>query len=115
MHRSPSCKACEAAHDQATLVCSPLSTAAGIPAQRAQRALDLASSCRSLLVVGSSLAVWSAFRLAKAAAANGAQVAIVTAGTTRADDLATLKVEGRAGEVLTRLAAHPSLGVPPVY
>lgn len=66
-------------------------------------------------MVGSSLAVWSAYRLARAAADNGAQVAIVTAGPTRADDLAQLKVEGRAGEVMARLAAHPSLQVPPVY
>lgn len=77
--------------------------------------MDLASSCKSMLVVGSSLAVWSAFRLAKAAAENGAELAIVTAGPTRADDLASMKVDGRAGEVLARLAAHPSLQVPPVY
>lgn len=88
---------------------------AGIPPARAQAALDLAQRCRSLLVVGSSLAVWSAFRLAKAAADSGAQVAIVTAGATRADELASLKLEGRAGEVMARLAAHPSLQVPPVY
>ena len=66
-----------------------------------------------MLVVGSSLTVWSAYRLAKAAVDGGATLAIVTAGPTRADDLLAsgggLKVEGRAGEVLTRLAAHPSL------
>lgn len=77
--------------------------------------MELARSCRSMLVVGSSLAVWSAFRLAKAAAEGGAPLAIVTAGPTRADGLAALKLEGRAGEVLARLAAHPSLQVPPVY
>ena len=87
----------------------------GIPPERAQRALELAQSCKSMLVVGSSLAVWSAFRLAKAAVDNGAQLAILTAGQTRADELATLKIEGRAGEVLSRLAAHPSLQVPPMY
>jgi NAD-dependent deacetylase sirtuin 4 len=92
----------------------PFSTA-GIPPERAQRALELAQGCRSMLVVGSSLAVWSAFRLAKAAVDNGAQLAILTAGQTRADDIATLKIEGRAGEVLSRLAAHPSLQVPPMY
>lgn len=89
--------------------------AAGIPPEAAQRAMDLATSCRSMLVVGSSLAVWSAFRLAKAAAEGGARLAILTAGPTRADSMAHLKIEGRAGEVLSRLAAHPSLLVPPVY
>ncbi|PRW58627.1 NAD-dependent deacylase SRT2 [Chlorella sorokiniana] len=87
----------------------------GIPAARAQAAMDLASNCRSMVVVGSSLAVWSAFRLAKAAAENGAKLVIVTAGPTRADELAAVKLEARAGEVMARLAAHPSLQVPPVY
>lgn len=77
--------------------------------------MDLATSCCSVLVVGSSLAVWSAFRLAKAAVESGAKLAIITAGPTRADELAALKLEGRAGEVMARLAAHPSLQVPPVY
>ncbi len=63
-------------------------------------------------MVGSSLMVWSAFRLAKAARAAGARLAILTAGPTRADDLAELKVEARAGEVLARLAAQPALGLP---
>lgn len=81
----------------------------------AQASLDLAASCRALVVVGSSLAVWSAYRLARTAVDSGAQLAIITTGPTRADDLARLKIEGRAGEVLARLAAHPSLQVPPVY
>lgn len=88
---------------------------AGIPPARAQAAMDLATSCRSMVVVGSSLAVWSAFRLAKAAVENGAKLAVITAGPTRADELAAIKLEARAGEVLARLAAHPSLQVPPVY
>ncbi len=56
--------------------------------------------------------VWSAFRLAKAAAGAHARVAILTAGPTRADELAELKVEARAGEVLARLAAQPELSLP---
>jgi NAD-dependent deacetylase sirtuin 4 len=58
--------------------------------------------------------VWSAFRLVKAAKAAGAQLAIVNVGTTRADDLADVKVEALAGEVLMQLAMHPSLLVPKV-
>lgn len=85
-----------------------------LPPQRAQRAMKLASDAPSLLVVGSSLAVWSAFRLAKAAKENGAKLAIINVGPTRADDLADLKVPARAGEVMMRLATHPALMVPPV-
>eukprot|EP00887_Chlorella_sp_A99_P005554 scaffold1.g5554.t1 len=80
---------------------------------RAKRSLDLAASCSHLLVVGSSLAVWSAFRLAKTAVENGAQLGILTAGPTRADDVARHKWEARAGETLARLAAHPYLLLPP--
>ena len=66
-------------------------------------------SARALLVVGSSLAVYSAYRLAKASRDLG----IVTVGPTRADDLAGVKLEARAGDVLSRLAAHPALQAPP--
>jgi NAD-dependent SIR2 family protein deacetylase len=45
-----------------------------------------------LLVVGSSLMVWSAFRFVKAANEAGTRVAIVNVGPTRADDMADLKV-----------------------
>jgi NAD-dependent deacetylase sirtuin 4 len=67
-----------------------------------------------ILVVGSSLMVWSAFRLVKAAKAAGAQLALVNVGPTRADDLADVKVEALAGEVMMHLAMHPSLLLPKV-
>ena len=85
-----------------------------LPPARAAAAMDMVRACRSLLVVGSSLAVWSAFRLVKAAVDNGASLAIVTAGETRADALATIKLEAVAGETLARVAAHPALAVPPL-
>lgn len=75
-------------------------------------ALSAVSSCDLVLVVGSSLMVWSAFRLIKAAKGAGAALAIVNVGPTRADDLADLKVEALAGEVMMRLASHPRLLLP---
>jgi len=78
------------------------------------RALELAEGCDGLLVVGSSLMVYSAFRLAKAAVSGGGALAVLTAGPTRADSFAKLKVEAVAGEALSRLAAHPSLLIPRV-
>ncbi|CAD7700479.1 unnamed protein product [Ostreobium quekettii] len=80
-----------------------------VPKQRAQRALSLVESGDGLLVVGSSVMVYSAFRLVKAAKAQGATIGIVNVGLTRADDIADVKVERIAGEVLARLAAHPAL------
>ncbi len=76
------------------------------------RALELAGDADAMLVVGSSLMVYSAFRLAKATKAAGSPLALCVVGPTRADDLADLKVEALAGEAMTRLASHPSLLVP---
>ena len=54
--------------------------------------MSVAEGCDGLLVVGSSLMVYSAFRLARAAIATGAELALVSVGPTRADDIAQLKV-----------------------
>ena len=80
-----------------------------LPPERAAAAADVVGGARALLVVGSSLAVYSAYRLAKVSRDLG----IVTVGPTRADDLAGFKLEARAGDVLARLAAHPALQAPP--
>ena len=53
-----------------------------------------------VLVVGSSLMVFSGYRFCLAAAELGKPVAVVNRGRTRADDLAHLKVEGDCGEIL---------------
>lgn len=58
-----------------------------------------------LLVVGSSLTVFSGFRFVRRAHARGIPVAIVNLGPTRGDPLATLKVDAPAGEALSRLTA----------
>lgn len=79
---------------------------------RAATSLALAGGCDLLLAVGTSLMVWSAFRLAKAAKDSGAALALVCVGDTRADGLADWKAEALAGEVLARLAAHPRLLLP---
>jgi len=57
----------------------------------------------ALLVVGSSLTVWSGFRFAKRASERRIPIAIVNIGPTRADDLATLKVDANCGEVLAAI------------
>ena len=57
-----------------------------------------------MLVVGSSLTVWSGYRFVRRAAEHKLPIAIVNIGPTRADDLATLKVEEKCGEALTLAA-----------
>lgn len=63
-----------------------------------------------LLVVGSSLTVYSGRRFIYRAEKEGVPVAIVNVGPTRADPIAAVKVDGRLGEVLPRLAAGLAAG-----
>lgn len=74
-----------------------------IPQQRTADALDLMAQADALLVVGSSLMVFSGFRFCKLAAQAGKPIAAVNVGKTRADDLIGLKIAASAEEVLPRL------------
>jgi NAD-dependent SIR2 family protein deacetylase len=82
-----------------------------VPRARVADAHARVAAADALLVVGSSLMVFSGLRFVRAAAAAGTPVAIVNRGRTRADDLAALKVEADCGAILSRLAerltAHP--------
>lgn len=64
-----------------------------VPRQRVLAVQQHLSAADGVLVVGSSLMVWSGFRFVHAAAQAGLPLAILNQGTTRADDLATLKLE----------------------
>jgi len=57
-----------------------------------------------LLVVGSSLEVFSGFRFVRAAAEQGMPIAILNQGPTRGDALASLRLDAAAGETLEALA-----------
>lgn len=72
-------------------------------------AWSLLGATEALLVVGSSLAVYSGFRFARRAHELGLPVALVNEGPTRADELAEVRLAARAGDVLPRLAQ--ALGV----
>jgi len=56
-----------------------------------------------LLVVGSSLMVYSGFRFCRHAAAAGTPIACINPGVTRADELFTLKISAPCGPVLQAL------------
>lgn len=74
-----------------------------VPKEKVDYAMSRVDQADALLVVGSSLTVWSGFRFARRACERGIPIAIVNIGPTRADDLASLKVEARCGEVLAGL------------
>lgn len=76
-----------------------------VPVDRVAESMRALATADALLVVGSSLAVWSGFRFARAAADRGLPIAIVNVGWTRADDLAALKVEQRCGDLLRALVS----------
>ena len=84
-----------------------------VPPPRVERCYaavdDLVASGGTLLVAGSSLTVMSGFRFVRRAARAGGSVVIVNRGPTRADELATYKLEAGCSEFLTALAESHSL------
>ena len=59
----------------------------------------------ALLVVGSSLAVFSGYRFTLRARDQGKPIVLLGLGPTRADDLATVKLDGRCGDLVPRLCS----------
>ena len=72
-----------------------------VPKDRAVRAGEALKASDAMLVVGSSLMVYSGFRFARMAHEAGIPLAILNRGRTRADELAALKIEEEAGAVLS--------------
>jgi NAD-dependent deacetylase sirtuin 4 len=62
--------------------------------------MNIVKKSDGLLVVGSSLEVYSAFRFVLAAKNNNIPIIIINIGNTRADNLATIKIEAKCGEIL---------------
>jgi len=63
-----------------------------VPGPRVRRAFDRLAESRAVLVVGSSLAVFSGYRFCLEASKRGLPIALLNRGWTRADDLATEKL-----------------------
>jgi NAD+-dependent protein deacetylase sirtuin 4 len=72
-------------------------------------AFALADEGEVLVVVGSSLTVYSGYRFVRRARERGAAVAVINDGPTRADPIADLLWPARVGEALPKLAQ--ALGV----
>ncbi|WP_373182247.1 NAD-dependent protein deacetylase [Halomonas campaniensis] len=76
-----------------------------VPRDTVERAFDLLAESEALLVVGSSLMVFSGFRFARAAARDGKPIACLNLGRTRADDLYAVKLEAPVELALDALLA----------
>jgi NAD-dependent SIR2 family protein deacetylase len=74
-----------------------------VPKDRVERAYALVDSAEMLVVLGSSLTVMSGLRFVRHNAKLGRPVVIINRGPTRADDLATVKIDGGCSETLAAL------------
>lgn len=76
---------------------------ANVPQERVIAAMNELDAADALLIVGSSLMVWSGYRFAARAAERGLAIAAINRGRTRADALLSVKAEADCAETLTRL------------
>ncbi|HLV19351.1 MAG TPA: NAD-dependent protein deacetylase [Polyangiaceae bacterium] len=81
-----------------------------VPRDVVARSHALVDRADALLVVGSSLAVYSGFRFVRAAAERRLPIAMVNLGPCRGQELSALQIDARAGELLPLVAAR--LGAP---
>jgi NAD-dependent SIR2 family protein deacetylase len=75
-----------------------------VPKERVLHAYSILDAADALLVVGSSLTVYSGFRFVRHAAAQGIPIAIINRGPTRGDELATVKIDTGCSPMLALLA-----------
>ena len=71
-----------------------------IPKVRTNHTYHLVDNSRAVLCLGSSLQVFSAFRLVRRAKERGVPVVVVNMGETRADEMIDMKIEDSLGLLL---------------
>lgn len=72
-----------------------------VPRERVERVRESVEQSGGLLVIGSSLMVYSGFRYCRYASAAQRPIALLTLGRTRADELAGLKLNAPISDTLT--------------
>jgi len=75
-----------------------------VPQDRVASAFESTDRAGALLIVGSSLMVYSGYRFARRAAETGKPIAILNRGRTRADEMAALKIDADCGAVLEHVS-----------
>jgi NAD-dependent SIR2 family protein deacetylase len=95
----PSCEACSSGILKPDVVFF----GANVPPERVTQSMNALDSADAMLIVGSSLMVWSGYRFAARAAERGLAIAAINRGRTRADPLLSVKVEADCAEALVRL------------
>lgn len=77
-----------------------------VPPEKVARSFEIVDEGDVLVVAGSSLTVHSGLRYARHAVRAGKPLAIINRGVTRADDLASVKIDAGTSETLTALLPH---------
>jgi NAD-dependent SIR2 family protein deacetylase len=80
-----------------------------VPRSRVELACQRLQEADALLVVGSSLMVFSGYRFCRTAREQKKPIVAINLGRTRADGELTLKIEDRCGKVLSALIERLSL------
>jgi NAD-dependent SIR2 family protein deacetylase len=83
-----------------------------VPPQKVRDSYAALEEADAVLVVGSSLAVFSGYRFVRRAAEQNKPIVVVNSGTTRADRLAQLKLGGSCGALLTAAVQLLAAGAP---
>lgn len=74
-----------------------------VPRSRVDAVRHNVSNSDSVLVLGSSLFVFSGYRIVMQAVEENKNVAIVNIGKTRADHLIKLKISAKCGDILSKI------------
>lgn len=74
-----------------------------VPKNRVEEVRNQVSASDAIFVLGSSLTVYSSYRIILQAKEEGKEVAILNIGPTRADNLVNLKVSAKCGDILPNL------------
>jgi NAD-dependent SIR2 family protein deacetylase len=83
-----------------------------VPRDRVNDVFQALSDSSALMVIGSSLMVYSGFRFAREARLQNKPLLVLTQGKTRADDIATVKIDAEIISTLSSALSSLSLSLP---
>lgn len=74
-----------------------------VPRNIVQNVKNNVENSDALLILGTTLSTFSAYRIVLQAIEANKPIAIVNIGKTRADEFVNLRVEGRCGDILSKV------------
>ena len=92
-------------HCAGTLMPDVVFYGGSVPKTRVQKVISTMKSCDGVLIIGSSMMVYSAYRFCKMARQLDKSIAAINLGVTRADDIVDIKIEQNCITVLNESVA----------